>query len=789
MAIPLQQTELLAPAGGIESFFAAMEAGADAVYCGLEEFSARVKAKNFTLAEVAQMTAYCHQLDRKLYVALNTLVKETELPRLVEVLAALDEIGIDGVILQDLGVWKLIRDHFPGLDLHASTQMAVHNAAGVKVLERMGFTRAVLARELSVQEIGNLRQQTSIELEHFIHGALCFGISGQCLFSSFLNGTSGNRGRCVQPCRRRYLHHGQPGYYFSTNDFCAIEFLPQLIKAGVVSLKIEGRMKSAEYVGRVVGAYRLMLDAPAGRRKEALVEAQELLALSFGRPASKGFLSGKVAADIAVSSQQGTIGRLLGKISTVRREGLSFVCGDRLHLGDRVRILPQNDQAGSGFTVTSLLVNKRKVKVVQAGDFVTIPTAAKNIFQPGDSIYRVSAGGGIFPSEEACRKKLAKVRVAPHGLRIHLSVAEDVLALTAEGGGVVCQQSYPVETFAAIKSPLSEEALRRVFTKSGTTPFFLESLTAESLPPVVIPPSRLNEIRRDLYQRLLVAHEKAWGQQRQDQLVRVKDSLLRPGTVQPVTQPRLSVTVGDLHDLALLDEPDIDQLILPLTPANLQEVGKQSATIREQLVWDLPPIIYDYQWREYDSMLNQLLAHGYRRFRLNNLGHFEFFDGAADVELVTGARLYTLNSQAALAWQELGAMALTLSMEDDQRNMRELLARDTGVPMMVTVFAPVELFQSRIPVRGVNSGDFVQTASGDGFQVTVDRGLTVLTAANDFSLTGQLQTIRAMGGGNWHLDLVRCGALSERGKAVLAAIREDRVLLETDLFNFARGLA
>ncbi|MDH3359249.1 MAG: U32 family peptidase, partial [Desulfobulbaceae bacterium] len=270
MTISMRQTELLAPAGGIESFFAAMEAGADAVYCGLEEFSARAKAKNFTLAEVSQMTAYCHQLDRKLYVAINTLVKEAELPRLIEVLAGLEEIGIDGVILQDLGVWRLIRDHFPGLELHASTQMAVHNVAGVKKLEQMGFTRAVLARELSVAEIGVIRQQTSIELEHFIHGALCFGISGQCLFSSFLNGTSGNRGRCVQPCRRLYQHQGKAGYYFSTNDFCAIEFLPQLIEAGVMSLKIEGRMKSAEYVGRVVAAYRLMLDAPSSRRKEAL---------------------------------------------------------------------------------------------------------------------------------------------------------------------------------------------------------------------------------------------------------------------------------------------------------------------------------------------------------------------------------------------------------------------------------------------------------------------------------------------------------------------------------------
>ncbi|MDH3360579.1 MAG: DUF3656 domain-containing protein, partial [Desulfobulbaceae bacterium] len=510
---------------------------------------------------------------------------------------------------------------------------------------------------------------------------------------------------------------------------------------------------------------------------------------SFGRPASKGFLAGKPASDIAVSTRQGTIGRLLGKISTVRREGISFVCSDRLHLGDRVRILPQNDQAGSGFTVTSLLVNKRKVKVVRAGDFVTIPTSAKNIFHSGDSIYQVSGGAGVFPSEEACRKKLNKVRIAPHGLRIEISVAENVLALKAQGGGVVCQGNYPVETFAATKSPLSEETLRRVFAKSGSTPFFLESLTAQSLPAVVIPPSRLNEIRRDLYQQLLVAYEEARARHQHDRLVLAKERLLQPGATNPEPGYGFAATVAGLQDLTLLDEPDIDELVMPLTLANVQEAGEQTATIREQLVWDLPPIIYDHQWSEYDSMLQQLLAYGYKKFRLNNLGHFEFFAKVADMELVAGSRLYTLNSQAALAWQELGAAALMLSIEDDQENMRELLIRDAGIPMMVTVFAPVELFQSRIPVRGVNSGDSVQTSSGEDFQVVVDRGLTVLSAANDFSVTGQLQSIRDMGGRNLHVDLARCGALSKRGKDVLAAVREGSDLPDSDPFNFVRGLA
>ena len=153
----------------------------------------------------------------------------------------------------------MARDHFPGLRLHASTQMTVHNTAGVRMLERLGFTRAVLARELSLAEIAAIRAQTTIELEHFIHGALCFCFSGQCYFSSYLGGKSGNRGRCAQPCRRRYRFRQQEGYYFSTNDLSAIDLLPELANAGIMSLKIEGRMKSAEYVANVVAAYRMAL--------------------------------------------------------------------------------------------------------------------------------------------------------------------------------------------------------------------------------------------------------------------------------------------------------------------------------------------------------------------------------------------------------------------------------------------------------------------------------------------------------------------------------------------------
>lgn len=281
--------ELLAPCGSLEAFFAAMESGADAVYAGLREFSARARAKNFTLGQMERMLAYAHQRDRRIYITLNTLVKEQELPQLAETLAELARLRVDGVIVQDMAVARMVRRHFPSIPLHASTQMTIHNLAGVQLLEELGFERVVLARELQLADIALIAGQCTAELEIFVHGALCFCVSGQCHFSSLLGGHSGNRGRCAQPCRRLYSHRSKEGYYFSPNDLSAIELVPELAAAGVRSLKIEGRMKSADYVAKVVAAYRLVLDAPPDGQKQALAQAKERLKDSFGRAPTKGF--------------------------------------------------------------------------------------------------------------------------------------------------------------------------------------------------------------------------------------------------------------------------------------------------------------------------------------------------------------------------------------------------------------------------------------------------------------------------------------------------------------------
>lgn len=256
----MKKVELLAPAGNYDALLGAVNAGADAVYLGGEQYGARAYADNFSRDEIISGIRLAHIYHKKIYLTINTLVKERELEGLYDFLLPFYEAGLDGVIIQDLGVLAYVRRYFPGLELHASTQMTLTGSEGVSFLKEYGVSRVVPARELSLEEIKNLKE-TGVEVEIFIHGAMCYCYSGQCLFSSILGGRSGNRGRCAQPCRLPYeINGGKECFPLSMRDMCTIDLLPELIESGVDSFKIEGRMKKPSYVAGVTAIYRKYID-------------------------------------------------------------------------------------------------------------------------------------------------------------------------------------------------------------------------------------------------------------------------------------------------------------------------------------------------------------------------------------------------------------------------------------------------------------------------------------------------------------------------------------------------
>jgi putative protease len=382
----MKEPELLAPAGSPEALDAAVGEGADGVYLGLRSFNARMRSANFTYSQFEGALRSLHRMGRKLYVTVNTVFEQREADRMFQFLKYLAALGPDGIIVQDFGVIRMVRDNFPNLKLHASTQMNIASARAVNLLSRQGISRVVLARELSVDEIRDVRSKTNVELEVFVHGALCVSASGLCLFSSYLGGKSANRGMCTQACRRFYRQDDEGGYYFSPSDLQLLEHIPLLADLGVNSFKIEGRMKSAEYVGAVVSAYRRVIDGLSGDREKSIREGFDILKGDFARKKTVFYFDGPVAgsADWLKADQDGGTGIPLGALLKVKgsgdgRRGFIPAGTVRPGPGDSVRLHRSDDTERKAHKVTAV------EDAGPGGLWISIPEG----FDPGDSVYLI----------------------------------------------------------------------------------------------------------------------------------------------------------------------------------------------------------------------------------------------------------------------------------------------------------------------------------------------------------------------------------------------------------------
>ena len=379
--------ELLAPAGNIESFFAAVQSGADAVYLGLKKFSARATASNFSLEDLATLIPFAHKRGVRIYAALNSQIAATEIPELLDTLNALSSLKPDALIVQDAGIFHLVRRFFTNLKLHASTLTAVHNSAGVRALQLMGADRVVLARELNLGEIEKICSGTEAELEIFIHGALCYSYSGLCLASSFRGGRSGLRGECVQPCRLRFRQGKKEGFFLSCNDLCALPLIPRLKRLRIAGFKIEGRMKPAAYVADVVRAYRAILDAESGtEEKEALMLARELLAQAPSRRLTSGHL--EEAGKILTPHRSGSSGAWSATVKSVLGSRVLVGLRSQIAKGDRLRPESSAGREEEAFSVSDIVDGAGKsVPYAQAGAQVYLDCSKP--VRPGDRLFKV----------------------------------------------------------------------------------------------------------------------------------------------------------------------------------------------------------------------------------------------------------------------------------------------------------------------------------------------------------------------------------------------------------------
>lgn len=605
--------EILAPAGSVESMKAAVNAGADAVYMGGSRFGARAYADNPEEDQFLEAIDYAHLHGCRLYMTVNTLVKETELDPLYDFLKPYYEQGLDAVIVQDMGVLSCIRRFFPDLPIHASTQMTVTGYRSAQILKDMGVTRVVTARELSLDEIRRIREQVDIEIESFVHGALCYCYSGQCLLSSLIGGRSGNRGRCAQPCRLPYDVQGQARsgkgqkrgaderYVLSLKDLCTLDILPDIIEAGVYSLKIEGRMKSPRYTAGVVSIYRKYAD----------------LYLQQGRS------------------------------------------GYHVDPADRRMLLDLFDRGG--FTEGYYRQHNGR-DMVALKEKPSFREGNQELFDRLDHMY-VNVG-----KQEPIRGIVTIHEGEPAGLQLFMNDRE----VSVTGDVVLSAQNQP----------LSEEKLLRQMKKTGNTPFCFETLEVDLKGNCFLPVQSLNELRRSGMELLEAAVTGTF--RRAVQVEKPKGGLAereRPERADGCSQewrPRLHVALEDPECLAAaIRHPEVAAVDLDSVGFGAEtwekavqdchDSGKQCALI-------LPHIFRSEAEAYLSRHSRELKRAGFDVFVLRSMEEIIFLKelGLGEVPMIFDANLYSMNHLAEEQMRRMGAARLTLPLELNSRELKEL---------------------------------------------------------------------------------------------------------------------
>ena len=503
--------ELLSPAGDLECARAAIQNGADAIYLGVSSFSARASAKNFTLEELKEVINYAHIRNVKVHLALNTLIKNNEFSEALSLAEKAYEYGIDAILVQDLGLATILVNSFPKLPIHASTQMSIHSLEGVRALEKQGIKRVVLARELSIHEIEYICRNSNIEIETFIHGALCISYSGQCLFSSMVGGRSANRGKCAQACRLPYqLLQGDRtidnGYLLSPRDLCGLDFLPDLIEAGVSSLKIEGRLKSPEYVATVTRIYRKYIDLyNSGEEYKIDIKDKKDLLQVFNRGNfSNGHLDREANLDLVYKEKQNNMGIYIGNVANYnsKKGHVSLNLNDTLAIGDSITF--ENEE--TKYRVSELMYQNENIQRATDNQMVTIGRMKGNI-APGDKIFKIASkeltenamltysGKELKKIKLKCKISIKKnkeieVFVKPdreyeHYKNVSVNIKSNIIPIESEN------------------QPLTREKVIAQFSKTGNTPFEFTNFEIDLDNNLYIPKiSELNALRRETLEKL-----------------------------------------------------------------------------------------------------------------------------------------------------------------------------------------------------------------------------------------------------------------------------------------------
>jgi len=683
----IRKPELLAPAGDMLSFIAAVENGADAVYLGIKDFSARAYAGNFTVGEFREALDYAHLRGVRVYVTLNTLIKDAEIEKAVNLMYTLDELGADALIMQDVGLLSLARELIPGLPVHASTQMTIHNSEGVRFLQDMGVSRVVLAREMSLDEIRTIRQETGMEIETFVHGALCICYSGQCLMSSMIGGRSGNRGHCAQPCRKKYsLMAGgrelvtRGSFLLSPRDLNTSSILPELIKAGISSFKIEGRMKRPEYVAGVVRIYRRLIDRCISDPQGYFVSDEEAaqLAQLFNREFTTGYFKGNPAGDLMSRDRpynQGiAIGRVLGYDG--RGKTLNLELSGPLRSGDGIGF---EGTGGSGMTVQAMYAGGKTVKEACKGDIVSIPFDAQ--LRTGTRAYK-TFDHALMKELYASFEQPGRYRKAPVSLRAQACVGQPfrVTLLDEDGNAATAMSDYIIEP--AKRKATSRQDIQKQLDKLGNTAFEAKLIEIdmaegkEGEEGIFIPIKEMNDARSKALAEL--ERIRTEGQRRKRHVAHVSVNG-KPSFAGNAGKPLLAVSVSDMESLQQTISCGTDLIYYDperygRSNTYLQDIAACVKDAGVPAYLHTPLIVKDQEMRDVEQYMLTAIEAGFEGIIAANTGVLRKALSLG-IRTIADSSLNIFNREATSVLLKRGAELIVLSPEMNLEQVKEVSSR------------------------------------------------------------------------------------------------------------------
>lgn len=719
--------EILAPAGSMEGLKAAIAAGCNAVYIGGNRFGARAFANNLDQDEMLEAIAYCHLHDVKLYMTVNTVLKDREIKEaLFSYLRPYYEAGLDAVIVQDMGVLRFISRHFPKLAIHASTQMTLTMGKGKEFLEKYHVNRIVPARELTLRELCTMRRETSMELEVFVHGALCYCYSGQCLFSSMLGGRSGNRGRCAQPCRLPYhmaeQNRSEDAYLLSPKELCNLPYLAEMIEAGIDSFKIEGRMKRTEYTAFVTSMYRKYVDLyfALGKekyrdyikknQKEWEEDLQNLSDLYNREGFTQGYLTGQ-AGDSAQRhpGQKGTMlaskrpkhgGVLVGTVQKVNPKEVIYKVQKTIHAQDVVEFRNHSLTPSYEYTLG---------EDVTAGTLVTARYKKGSEIRIGDQVYRTKNAVLLEKIVQDYLRTNEQVSVQGH------CVAQKgqplSLTVTLKGQTICCQGEICQK---AKKRAIDESDIRKILQKTGNSPFYFEKLSIEAEENVFLPVGAIKQLRRDAFEQVRKQFlAQFW---REDTVIsedinnREKDDQKGHAVSKESLKPQIATSVTTFEQAAAVcANPKVDRIYFETAVMTEKELSQayHLAKEKQKEVWLAMPVIFRHTiWDRFAHKIQIIRENAYGQkdipliediwdgYLIRNTESFAFLTKYIPKEKLRirlDHNMYVMNEEAQRFWKEQNVTLFSASLEATKR---ELEAFQNYEPMEISVYGKIPLMVS-----------------------------------------------------------------------------------------------